>query len=250
MNQKEYWNKKGLDFPRYDENKDGFQQKIIKLLKDENIINNKTSVLDIGCGTGVYTISLAKECESITALDISSKMLELLEEDSWNYNVNTKIQTICSNWKEFKSTEKYDLVLATLSAAFSDEQDFEKILMYSKKHVCFIDFVDTKGSNFEELLYNIYGIKKVVFKNLENKKSWLKRKNMEFKTIPLTNTYSKLIEIDEAITKIKEILKSSQENIILSEEEIRIVLNPLKIGNKINYVINMKLELLHWRNTS
>lgn len=250
MSKKEYWDKKALDFPRYDESNNKFQQKIIKILKDENILNDKTSILDIGCGTGVYTIPLSKECENITALDISSTMLEILEEDSWNYNVNTKIKTKCSNWKEFKSNEKYDLVLATLSPAFSDEQDFEKILEYSKMYVCFIDFIDTKGSNFEELIYNTYGVEKVVFKDLKNKKSWLRKKNKEFKSIPLPNTYSKLIEQNQAIDKIKEILESSKENIDINDEEIKTLLNPLKIGDKINFVINMKLELLYWKTTN
>jgi len=248
MSQKELWDKKAVNFPRYNKEDDDLQQKVIKILKDENILNSNTTVLDIGCGTGVYTIPLAKEAKDILALDISSTMLELLEEDSWNHNVNDKIKTINSNWQEFESEEKFDLVFASLSAAFSDDRDFEKILNYSKKHICFLDFVNDKGSNFEELLFNSYKIDKIIFKDLENKKRWLNSKSIKYKTIPLENTYSSLIELDVAIIKIKEIINYSKNKINLNDEEIVTLLKPLMIGKKVSFVMNMNLELLFWEN--
>lgn len=248
MSQKELWDKKAINFPRYNKEDDKFQQKVIKILKDENIITANTTVLDIGSGTGVYTIPIAKEAKEILALDISSTMLELLEEDSWNYNVNDKIKTINSNWQEFESKEKFDLVFASLSAAFSDDRDFEKILNYSKKHICFLDFVDDKGSNFEELLFNTYEVDKITFNDLENKKRWLDSKNINYKTIALENTYTTLLELDVALIKIKEILNHSKKKVNLKNEEIVTLLKPLMIGKKVSFVMNMKLELLYWEN--
>ena len=249
MSQKELWDKKAVNFPRYNKKDDKFQQKVIKILKNENILTANTTVLDIGSGTGVYTIPLAKEAKEILALDISSTMLELLEEDSWNYSVNDKIKTINSNWQEFESKEKFDLVFASLSAAFSNDEDFEKILNYSKKHICFLDFVDDKGSNFEELLFNSYEVDKIRFKDLENKKRWLDSKSINYKTIPLENTYTTLLELDVALIKIKDILNNSKKKINLNDEEIITLLKPLMIGKKVSFIMNMKLELLYWENS-
>lgn len=244
MNQKEFWNKQALDFPRYNDMDDEFQQKLINIFKEKNMLSKDSTVIDIGCGTGVYTIPIAKEAKKVLALDISPKMLEILKEDSWNYNLTKTIEIKCSNWSEFQSEEKYDLVFASLSAAFRNNADFEKILDYAKGYVCFLDFVDTKGSNFEELLSSKLKIKKQIYKDLENIKQWLNSKNIEYKTIPLTNNYTRLIDIDSALMKVKEVIEFSGNDLELSDDEILILLKPLMIGNKVNFVFNMKLELV------
>jgi ubiquinone/menaquinone biosynthesis C-methylase UbiE len=39
-------------------------------------INQESIILDIGCGTGVYTTNIAKNCKTIIGLDSSQKMIE------------------------------------------------------------------------------------------------------------------------------------------------------------------------------
>ncbi len=247
MDQKQYWDEKALDFPRYDKKNQEFQQKVINILKDENMLNKNSSILDVGCGTGVYTLTMAKEVKNILALDISSKMLEFLKEDAWNHNLNKKIETKCIKWQEFESKEKYDLVFASLSAAFSNDNDFEKVHNFAKSSVCFIDFVDTKGSNFEELLEQKYNLEKYIYDDLNNLKTWLKNKNINYKSIPLTNTHSEFLDMDVAITKIKRVLESSKKDLQLSDEEIISLLKPITVEDKVQHILNMDLELIYWQ---
>lgn len=246
MQTKQFWDKKALDFPRYDEENNQFQQKIITILKEKNILTKNSTLLDIGCGTGIYTIPLAKYIKKILALDISSTMLDILKEDSWNNNVNNIIQTKCSNWQDFKSDDKFDVVFASLSAAFHNNADFEKILDYSKKHIIILDFVDTKGSSFEKLLFDKLGIKEHLFKDTEKIKQWLDSKRMNYKTIPLSNQYVKLLDKNVAISKIKELFRISDFEINMSDEEILKLLKPLTNQGKVKEEFNMKLELIYW----
>jgi len=46
------------------------------------------SVLDIGCGTGSIAIPAAKTARSVTAIDISTRMLKILESDAKNHQVS------------------------------------------------------------------------------------------------------------------------------------------------------------------
>jgi len=39
-------------------------------------LNKKSILLDVGCGTGVYAISLAKQCATVAGLDISPKRIQ------------------------------------------------------------------------------------------------------------------------------------------------------------------------------
>ena len=47
-----------------------------KLHLIKNWFNKKSVLLDVGCGTGVYTTSLAMECNTIVGLDASPEMVE------------------------------------------------------------------------------------------------------------------------------------------------------------------------------
>lgn len=248
MEDKKFWDKLALDFPRYNNKDDKFQQNLIKVLKDKQILTSSSTVLDIGCGTGIYTIPIAKEVKEVLALDISNNMLDFLKEDAWFYNVNDVIDTKESDWKKFEGDKKYDIVFASLSAAFKDKGDFEKILKYSNSFVCFLDFVNTKGSNFEKLLSEKYDIKEKEYKDLENIKSWLQSKNIKYNIVPLKNQYSKLIDKNTAIYKIKEIIKDSGSKLNLTDNEIEILIEPITTSGKIEHKFDMKLELLYWKN--
>lgn len=45
----------------------------------EGLLGGGDTVLDVGCGTGRYTLPLARRCERLVALDSSPKMLDHLE---------------------------------------------------------------------------------------------------------------------------------------------------------------------------
>lgn len=52
---------------------------VTKLLQEKEIINDSSTLLDIGAGAGRYTIPLAKEVAEVVALDFSNEMLRYLE---------------------------------------------------------------------------------------------------------------------------------------------------------------------------
>ena len=248
MEDKKFWDKLALDFPRYNNHNDKFQQNLIKILKNRQILTSNSIVLDIGCGTGIYTIPIAKEVKKVLAIDISNNMLEFLKKDASFYNVNDVIDTKVLDWKKFESDKKYDIVFASLSAAFKDNEDFEKILKYSNSFICFLDFVNTQGSNFEKLLYEKYGIKEKEYRDLENIKSWLQSKNIKYNNVPLRNKYSKLLDKNIAIHKINNIVKGSGAKLNLTDNEIEILVESITINGKVKHEFDMELELIYWKN--
>ncbi|MBU4086488.1 MAG: methyltransferase domain-containing protein [Nanoarchaeota archaeon] len=68
-------------------------------------------ILDLGCGTGRYSIPLARK-NSLTAVDFSSAMLNKAIEKAGNENL--KIEFINSDVIKFKPRKKYDIILSML----------------------------------------------------------------------------------------------------------------------------------------
>lgn len=45
----------------------------LRLLKKEKMFDHYSAILDVGCGTGSYSIALAPECRKIVGVDLSPK---------------------------------------------------------------------------------------------------------------------------------------------------------------------------------
>lgn len=117
--------------------------KIIKYDYDidfyKSFVDSHTDVLEIGCGTGRVTIPLLEKCKSITAMDLSRSMLDILVNkiDSLDNDKKNKINTLRGDMTNFSLNKKYDLVIfpgITFQSLTSD-QDRLKCLANIKKHL-------------------------------------------------------------------------------------------------------------------
>lgn len=79
-----------------------FLQRAVELL------GGKGKALDIGCGAGVFSAFMAHNGLKVTALDYSSKALELAKAKADSFGVN--ISFVHANVVQWQTTEKYELV--------------------------------------------------------------------------------------------------------------------------------------------
>jgi SAM-dependent methyltransferase len=120
------WDKRAAIFGREqadqeNQNKDNY----ISLMLNRIEVKSDWNVLDIGCGSGVLTIPIAKKAKSLTALDISPGMLDQLKTTAALHNLNN-IQYVHNSWQEAIKNSligKYDLIIASRSLMTADLQD-------------------------------------------------------------------------------------------------------------------------------
>jgi len=84
------------------------------------------TVLDIGAGTGRWSIPMARVCKKVTALDVSSRMLEILRENVAAEKV-TNINPVVGDWAT-ADVEPHDHVLSSHAAYISPD-----IVGYARK---------------------------------------------------------------------------------------------------------------------
>src|SRR3954464_3180726 len=68
--------------------------------------NKPGKALDLGCGTGVYSVYMARQGYDVTGLDFISKALQMARERSQAEEV--KINWIATDLLEWNSTEQFD----------------------------------------------------------------------------------------------------------------------------------------------
>jgi len=84
-------------------------------LSINHIIRHKAkSVLDVGCGSGRYTLSLA-QCgvKRIVNIDVSPEMISLTKKRAEHIrNARVNLNFICADFSNFQTEEMFDVVLA------------------------------------------------------------------------------------------------------------------------------------------
>lgn len=153
-NNPESWDNIASKFNEWME-KDDYPEKLLNRIE----LDSNDSVLDIGCGNGVITIPLAQKAIKVTAMDISSKMLEILmknAKDSGLNNINTFNQRIEDVTEE--DVDKHDVVVASrsLNGVSDIGKELEKINNIAKKSV-YLTLWGADNRRFEREMAQLLG---------------------------------------------------------------------------------------------
>ena len=153
---RKYDDQKELDFwvkiaPHYSEEFNLYRD--VKGLKEKiySVINEKSTVLDLGCGTGNFSIPLSSHCSEILALDFSPAMLKELSLKMKDQNISN-IRMIRSKWEDFSEPYDADYVLAvnSLYRVCNMRDALKKIVLYGRKGFIIVRTI------FRPMMYSIY----------------------------------------------------------------------------------------------
>lgn len=112
--------------------------KFLKLISDNNMIASDFQVLDVGCGTGKYSIALSNLCKKIIGIDLSPKMIENANKNKEEYKMSN-VEFYCGDWSDMDLGERgfgnrFDLVFAHMTPAVNSADTFEKLSKASRKY--------------------------------------------------------------------------------------------------------------------
>ena len=85
-------------------------EKAISIIdRDKNI-----QVLDLGTGSGCIILSILKDCPNViaTAVDISSKSLEIARQNALELGVDNRVEFIESSWNDIQFASQYDIIVS------------------------------------------------------------------------------------------------------------------------------------------
>lgn len=81
----------------------------VEWLSDEVFAGHPLTILDLGCGPGLYTSRLSKLGHSVTGIDFSKRSIEYAKKEAKRKNLN--IEYIYKNYLEINYDEAFDVVL-------------------------------------------------------------------------------------------------------------------------------------------
>jgi len=155
-----------------------------KLIK----VEKGMKVLDVGCGTGNFSIKLAKMGCDVTGIDISDNMLEIARKKAEAENLGIKFLHMDLNDLNFIENE-FDAVFSMAAFEFVDDEDapnaLEGMLNVVKKGGQVLIGTISSNSSWGELYQDESFMKNTVFeyakfKTLDDMKNWNKEKLVDF----------------------------------------------------------------------
>jgi SAM-dependent methyltransferase len=131
----------------------------LEILSRAGALDENTVAIDIGCGTGTFTLELAKHCRAVYALDISPKMLAALAVKAEKRGI-TNIVRIHGDWKNLDLSAfdpEINLALSCLNTGINDFESLDKMNKVSKGWNCYITVSGhthhTSRNDLEEIVF-------------------------------------------------------------------------------------------------
>lgn len=161
----EFWNKRSENYSRNIE-KDQRKKRtdeILEFLEEAGFSPEGSRVLDIGCGPGTLSLPLARLGAEVTALDISSGMLNKLKDAVKKESLPVDVIE-CSWWTAdidgLGFRNKFDLVIASMTPGIRDVENFD-MMMACSKNLCYYSNFLRRGEDraYRDIRSSILGEK-------------------------------------------------------------------------------------------
>lgn len=177
------WDEKCKYYPKFRQNMK-FENEILDRAEKFGLNFNGANVLDVGAGTGIYSLNLAIRGAKITALDISQNMLNELE-NSAKFHQILGVKTLKADFSEFNAHEngnEFDILTSFFSPAISQENVYGKLIKTPKIGLCLLSWAGKRESEILNASFSVVGEKFVVHNGLEKFKEFLNNKKFKFKS--------------------------------------------------------------------
>lgn len=240
------WDKKAESYTRFSHDSNSFQRLILEKIAQRGITFEQKSVLDIGCGTGVYTLHIATKAFHVNALDFSQEMLNILYEDAIAEGLCDTFTFTCNTWSGFESKESFDIVFSSMSPALASHADFEKMHTYAREYCVYLGWGGKRESTLLDPIFQAHGKALNVPAGSERLRAWLESAAIVYESEYIEE---KTLHVKAYEKALESVLWHFEINNLLPDREcIKAILETLrdKEGN-IAFETTIGVELITWK---
>jgi len=130
------------------------QQWIKDGLSRRGMLNQDQEIIDMACGPGTHCFDFAKVCQQVTAVDVSSKMIEQVRLRQLEEKVDNLIIE-CQDFYDFNPPKQYDTVFVSMSPILNELDSVDCLLTMSRRHVALIYWAGVRDNPLFQRCYQL-----------------------------------------------------------------------------------------------
>ncbi len=132
---------------------------VVRTMEAAGALSAETTLLDLCCGTGTYTVRFAPRVREVWALDVSGGMLAVLQRKLKDQGI-TNVKIVQADWRLYRPPRQFDTVFVSLTPILNDLQEVDRILEVAERYVVFIHWAGIRENElYLEILKQFFGRK-------------------------------------------------------------------------------------------
>lgn len=231
------WDKKAKSYARYNPKLNSIQKQSFEEFKKLNIDFKDKVILDIACGTGVWSLHLAQRAKELIALDSSKSMLDILHQDAKEFKIDN-IKTYHLSFEDFVSNHPRfhcDIAFLSMAPVLNSKEACQNFIRLAALRI-YVTWHHYRQSDFLEPIFRHFNVKAKGF-DKENLEDFLTQNHYAFSRFIFDETRKVKRTQEEALENALWHLQMSGAKV--SKDELR----PL-IKSDIDETITSKIKVL------
>lgn len=158
-----FWQSMAKHYPLpFDDRMFATTQSVLSLVRSKGVTFHNSEILDIACGTGIYTLPLAREAAMVTGLDDSEAMIDRMKNVMQAEGIQN-VRPVRASWKDVdiaaQGFEKaFDIVWVSMTPAVKTAEDFDLIEKCAVKWCVFIGWGRKRKNILMEEIFHLHDI--------------------------------------------------------------------------------------------
>lgn len=160
-NEKLFWNNRARNYPLpFERETYAKTGRILRILEGMGVIFKGRRLLDIGCGTGVYALRLARQAKSAAGVDSSPEMLKIFRAQKRLRGIKNAscLLSVWSTMPAARLAGRFDIALASMTMAIKTRADILKMERTAPQRV-YIGWAGLRRNALLEKVYKRHGVK-------------------------------------------------------------------------------------------
>ncbi|MSN96265.1 class I SAM-dependent methyltransferase [Campylobacter sp. FMV-PI01] len=236
---KNLWDEKSKSYAKFDGKLSDFQIKFFEILDKFGVDFRNKNLIDIGCGTGLYTLYLAKFCKNVVGVDNSIGMIDELNQKKDEFEIKN-ISTILSSFDELQIKDKFDIAFLTMSPAIKNEKDFQKFINLADLRV-YLNWEKPRNSSLLEPFFAKFG-RNTLNLTIKNLMEFLNKNKISYQTEILNEVRTSHRNIEKSYENILWHLRIN--GLKFNEKEVFEMTKNLAKNGVIEDVLQSKMRVL------
>lgn len=116
---------------------DPHSKEVARMLKDAGVLEDGGRLLDLGCGTGGFSLAFAQVGMDVTAMDMDDASLQVLKNRA-DANGLSGIHTQQAMWEDYTPESKFDVAFSAMCPAVCNYRELLRFEETATKYGCLI----------------------------------------------------------------------------------------------------------------